>query len=114
MKKWFLLAGAVCSEVTGSLSLKAATGHPGWYALVVLGYAASFVFLAAVLRNGMALGVAYGVWGALGVGLTAALAAVFFGEALTTTVIAGIGFIVVGVLLIELGSHRAVREEVAA
>ena len=46
MKKWILLACAILSEVTGSLSLKAALGHPGWYALVVAGFFCAFMFLA--------------------------------------------------------------------
>ncbi len=55
-----LLLSAIATEVTGSLSLRAAVDHPGWYAAVVPAYVAAFVFLAAVLRAGMGLGVAYG------------------------------------------------------
>lgn len=110
MTKWSLLLGAIFSEVTGSLSLKAALDHPAWYALVAAGYAASFVFLAAVLRAGMPLGLAYGIWGALGVALTAVLGAVFFGEALTAVTFAGLALIIGGVLLVELGSHRTAEE----
>ena len=38
MKAWFLLAGAILSEVTGSLSLKAATEQPLWHVLVAVGF----------------------------------------------------------------------------
>ena len=65
MMKWILLAGAILSEVTGSLSMKAAIGHPGWYVVVAVGYATSFVFLDRVLRAGVPLGVAYAIWGCL-------------------------------------------------
>ena len=65
MKKWLFLVGAILSESAGSLSLKAALGHPVWYLLVIAGFLAAFVFLALVLREGMALGVAYGIWGCL-------------------------------------------------
>ena len=51
MKKWILLVCAILSEVTGSLSLKPALGHPGWYALVVAGFFCAFMFLALVLRE---------------------------------------------------------------
>ncbi|EYT56434.1 hypothetical protein H489_0117955, partial [Curtobacterium flaccumfaciens UCD-AKU] len=51
--------------------------------------------------------VAYGIWGASGVALTAVLAAVLFGQALTLTMIVGIALIAVGVLLVEIGSQRA-------
>ncbi|WP_331272645.1 DMT family transporter [Motilibacter deserti] len=109
--RWALLAGAVLSEVTGSLSLKAALDSPGWYALVAVGYLASFVFLSAVLRAGMALGVAYGIWGATGVALTAAFGAVLFDEPLTATMTAGIALIIGGVLLVELGARPAPEPE---
>ncbi|WP_309147104.1 SMR family transporter [Curtobacterium sp. MCLR17_034] len=68
-----------------------------------------------VLRSGMAVGVAYGIWGASGVALTAVLAAVLFGQALTLTMIIGIALIAVGVLLVEIGSQRALarREQEA-
>ncbi|MDN5754727.1 MAG: DMT family transporter [Arthrobacter sp.] len=107
MKKWLLLTGAILTEVTGSVSLKAAVEHPGWYFLTAVGFVVAFVFLAAVLREGMPLGVAYGIWGASGVALTAALSAIIFGEPLTATMLAGMGLIIAGVLTIELGSQRA-------
>ncbi|UNX55776.1 SMR family transporter [Georgenia sp. TF02-10] len=111
MTTWPLLAGAIACEVTGSLSLRAAVAHPGWYAVVVVGYVAAFALLAAVLRRGMPLGVAYGIWGAVGVALTAALSSVIFGEPFTLLMTAGIALIIGGVLLVELGSHRAAAEE---
>jgi len=111
MRTWALLGGAIGSEVTGSLSLKAALDRPVLYAVVVVGYVASFVFLAAVLRAGMPLGVAYGIWGALGVALTAVLGAAIFGEALNALIFAGLALIIGGVLLVEFGSHRARRAD---
>ncbi len=109
MTTWALLAAAIASEVSGSLALKAALEDPAWYAVVVTGYAAAFAFLAAVLRRGLPLGVAYGVWAAMGVTLTAVGAAVVFGEALTPLMLAGIVLVVAGVLCVEIGSHRAPR-----
>ena len=106
MARWSLLAAAVLSEVAASLSLKAALENPAWYALVVTGYLTAFTLLAAVLRRGTPVGVAYGVWAALGVTLTALGAAVVFGERLTWTMLAGIVLVVAGVLCVELGSSR--------
>lgn len=105
MRRWLLLAGAILTEVTASLSLKAALDAPVFYALVAAGYLAAFVFLALVLRAGMPLGVAYGIWGASGVALTAALSALLFGEPLTALMTVGIVVVVGGVLLVELGSQ---------
>lgn len=109
MRRWLFLAGAILTEVTASLSLKAALDEPGFYVLVAAGYLAAFAFLALVLRAGMPLGVAYGIWGASGVALTAALSAVLFGEPLTALMTVGIAVVVGGVLLVEFGSASAHR-----
>ena len=102
---WLLLGLAICSEVAATLSLKGSATVPALYAVVVFGYLASFVLLALVLRRGMALGVAYGIWGAVGVALTAVLSAVVFGEALTAVMVLGLACIVSGVVLVEYGSR---------
>lgn len=107
MTKWLLLAVAVISEVTATLSLKGALDHPSLYTVVLAGYGVSFVFLAAVLHQGMALGVAYGIWAALGVASTAVMSALLFDEALTILMGLGIAVIIAGVLTVELGSQQA-------
>ena len=104
MTKWFLLAGAVGSEVIASLSLKAALTHPALYAVVLLGYVSAFTFLTLVLKRGMALGVAYGIWAASGVALTAIFSKLLFKEHLTLVMSIGIAVVIGGVLMIELGS----------
>jgi small multidrug resistance pump len=104
MTTWLLLAGAIISEVTGTLSLKRALDQPIFYVVVALGYLVAFVLLSLTLRQGLGIGVAYGVWAALGVGLTAAGSKVFFDEPLTPVMIAGLALIIGGVLLVELGS----------
>ena len=80
---------------------------------MVAGYLASFSFLTLVLRAGMPVGVAYGIWGALGTAITAVLAAIIFGDPFTGPIIAGIGLIIAGVLMVELGSRRATAKESA-
>lgn len=107
MRKWALLAGAISTEVAATLSLRASQDHSAWLAVVVAGYLASFVLLTLVLRAGMPVGVAYGIWGALGTAVTAMLAAVLFGDPFTRPIVAGIALIIAGVLLVEFGSHRA-------
>lgn len=107
MTKWLLLAVAIASEVSASLSLKAALDDPRFYVIVAAGYVTSFSLLAVVLRLGMPLGVAYGIWSALGVAFTAVLSSVIFGEPFTGLMGIGLAVIIAGVLLVELGSHRA-------
>ena len=113
MKKWLLLAGAIVSEVTASLALQAAQDHPAWYVVVGVGYVATFSLLGLVLRQGMALGVAYGIWGAMGVALTAIFAAIIFGQPLTLIMILGLVLIIGGVLPAEMGSQAAIRKREA-
>lgn len=110
MKAGWLLAGAVACEVSGSLAMKAAVEVPGWYAVTAAGYTASFVLLALVLGTGMPVGKAYGMWGATGVALTAVLSAVIFGEPLTPPMGLGVLLVIVGVLLVEFGSHPQARD----
>lgn len=113
---WPPLLLAIALEVSATLSLRAAEGftHPLWLIVVVLGYTGSLWLLSVVLDRGMAVGVAYGIWSAIGVVLTAALGTVLFGELLGPVQIVGVGVIVVGVLLVELGSHRRETTEVTS
>jgi small multidrug resistance pump len=103
----FLVAAILC-EVMATLSLRvAALGRKPFYVLVVLGYAGGFLGLIGVLRQGLALGLAYGIWVACGVALTAVASKFLFREPLTRRMLAGIGLIVAGVLLVELGAATA-------
>ncbi|WP_349290529.1 MULTISPECIES: multidrug efflux SMR transporter [unclassified Brevibacterium] len=111
---WVFLAGAILAEVTGTLSMKAAIDHPALYILMALGYAAAFVFLSLTLRSGMPLGIAYGIWGASGVALTAAASALLFAEPITVVMALGIVAIMAGVILVEVGHRGQARPTVAA
>ncbi len=112
--RWLLLGAAIVSEVAAALALQAAVDVPGWYALVVAGYLTAFWFLTRVLKAGMAVGVAYGIWGASGVALTAVGATVLFGQPLTGLMILGLVLSDAGVPLVELGSQRAHAARAAA
>lgn len=105
---WPPLLIAIALEVTATLSLRAAEGftHPLWLIPVVFGYTGSLWLLSIVLDRGMPVGVAYGIWAAIGVVLTAVMGTVLFDELLGSVQIVGIGAIVLGVLLVELGSHK--------
>ncbi|MDQ1204933.1 multidrug efflux SMR transporter [Microbacterium sp. SORGH_AS_0862] len=102
---WLILAGAVLAEVTATLSLRASEGlrKKAWIAPIAAGYALAFGLLAVALAAGVPVGIAYGIWAACGVALTAVGARVFFKEALTRRMGVGIVLIAVGVLIIELG-----------
>jgi small multidrug resistance pump len=104
MRTWWVLAGAIASEVSATLALRASVDSRWWVPVVVVGYVAAFALLGLSLRAGMPLGAAYAIWGASGVALTAALGAVIFEELLSPTAVAGIGLVIVGVVLVESGS----------
>jgi small multidrug resistance pump len=103
---WLFLASAILCEVTATLALKRALDHPALYAAVATGYVAAFVLLALTLKQGLGIGVTYGIWAACGVALTAVASKVFFDEPLTNLMLIGIAFIIAGVLLVETGASR--------
>lgn len=111
MRKWVLLIVAIAVEVAATLALRASQDHSAWLLLVVAGYVGSFILLTLVLRTGMAVGVAYGIWGACGTAATAVLAAAIYGDPFTLPIVVGIGLIIAGVLVVEFGSQRAAADE---
>lgn len=104
MTMWLVLAVAVGVEVFATLGMRASDGFRkrAWIVPVIAAYLASFYLLWLVLRLGMPIGIAYGVWTACGVALVAVIARYVFKDPLTFRMIAGIGLIVAGVLVIEL------------
>lgn len=98
------LAGAIVTEVAGTTFLRLAVDDRRWYVGVGLGYVLAFVMLTLTLAAGMPLGVAYGIWAAAGVALTALISKVLFREPLTWLMGFGIVLIIGGVLLIEAGA----------
>lgn len=104
---WLLLIAAILAEVTATLCLRASDGlrRRRWIVPIAIGYVASFVLLAMVLDLGMPVGIAYGIWSATGIAITAVAARVIYSEPLTWVMGIGIVLIVGGVLLIELGAN---------
>ncbi|PKZ63318.1 QacE family quaternary ammonium compound efflux SMR transporter [Gordonia terrae] len=105
---WLMLIAAIASEVAATLSLKGSETEPALHAVVALGYTIAFALLAGVLKRGMGIGVAYGIWSASGVALTAILATWIFDEPFGIVMGIGIVCIMVGVVLVETGHRRPV------
>lgn len=101
---WLFLCTAIVFEVGGTLCLRMSLENKRWYAGVLTGYLVAFTMLARTLAGGMALGVAYGIWAAAGVALTAVLGRILFKEPLTWLMGLGIVLIIGGVLLVEMGA----------
>jgi small multidrug resistance pump len=102
---WVLLALAIASEVTATLSLRASEGlrRKRWIPVIIVGYLAAFSLLGAILAMGMPVGVAYGVWAAAGVAVTAVLGRVIFKDHFSLLMGIGVALIAIGVGLIEFG-----------
>lgn len=106
---WGWLALAIGAEVSGTLALRASQGFSRLLpsVLTLAGYALAFWSLSQALTRGMALGVAYGVWAALGVAAVAVIGALFLGESLTWVQVGGIVLVIAGVLALETGGSGA-------
>lgn len=105
MMGWVWLALSIAFEVTGTLSLRASEGFrkPRWVVALAFSYASAFFFLALALQTGMPVGVAYGLWTAIGIVLIALLAQQIWAESITRRMLLGMLVIIVGVFLVELG-----------
>jgi small multidrug resistance pump len=103
---WLFLAGAILSEVVATTFLKLSEGFTKLVPsiVVVVGYVAAFGMLSQALTRGMAIGVAYGVWAAVGVALVAIVGVAFLGESMTWVQVGGIALVIAGVLALELGA----------
>lgn len=102
------LALAILSEVIGSsfLQKSAQFTRPGPTALMALFFVASFFFLSQALKV-PPLGIAYAIWGGVGIVVTAAIGVIVFRQSLDLPAVVGIGLIVSGVLVLNLFSNMA-------
>lgn len=105
---YVFLAGAIASEVVATLSLRASEGFSrlGFTAVVVVGYVVAFVLLSLTLTRGVPLGVAYGIWAAVGVAAVAVLSIPLFGEGLSAIQVGGLVLVVLGVVALEAGGSH--------
>lgn len=106
---WWWLLLAIGSEVVATLSLRASDGFSRLLPsiVVVIGYVVAFYALSQSLVRGMQLGTAYAVWSGLGVATIAVLGIFLFRESLSLVQVAGLVFVIVGVVLLEVGAQHA-------
>lgn len=102
---YIYLLVAVIFETCGTASLKASEGFTKLYPSigVVIGFAGAFYFLSLTL-NYMPIGLVYAIWSGLGIVLITLIGLVFFKQHLDTPAYIGMGFIVLGVVVINLFS----------
>lgn len=103
---WVLLIVAILSEVTATLSLRAAgDGSRPALVAVVLGYGISLVLLGIVVKY-LSVSTAYAVWAGAGTALVAIFGVAILGEPATAFKAASIALIVAGVVGLNLsGAH---------
>ncbi|GAA2671829.1 hypothetical protein GCM10010400_36820 [Streptomyces aculeolatus] len=102
---YVLLIGAILSEVTATVSLRLSEGFSKIIPsiVVVIGYLTAFTLLSLVLKRGMSIGIAYGIWAAAGVALVALIGAAFLGDGLTGVQIGGLVLVAAVVGALEAG-----------
>lgn len=102
------LALAIVLEVTGSSFLLKSEQFTRLVPTLILVacYAASFFFLSQALKA-IPLGVAYAIWGGLGIVLTAIVGVVVFRQALDAAAVIGIAMIVGGVVVMQAFSQTS-------
>jgi small multidrug resistance pump len=105
---WWLTAAIVC-EVCGTLALRSSDGftRSGPIAIVVIAYSLSFYALSQALVRGIALGSAYAIWSAVGIAAIAVLGIWIFDDSMSGQQLIGLGIIVVGIVVLQLGASHA-------
>lgn len=102
LQAWLFLGAAIVAEVAGSTMLMKSQQFtrlmPGL--ATVLLYVMAFYWLSLALRQ-IPLGIAYSVWAGVGIVLVSMVGVVIFRQTLDWAAIAGIGCIVVGIVLIN-------------
>ncbi|MEU1182694.1 multidrug efflux SMR transporter [Streptomyces sp. NPDC005820] len=101
---YLTLSGAIAAEVAATTAMKYSEGFSRLWPtlLTAVGYVISFSLLAQTLKS-VGIGTAYAIWAGVGTATIAVIGLVLFGESLTLTKIAGIGLIVGGVVVLNLG-----------
>ncbi|ELS1591682.1 multidrug/spermidine efflux SMR transporter subunit MdtJ [Salmonella enterica] len=104
---WILLALAIATEITGTLSMKWASvgnGNSGFILMLVM-ITLSYIFLSFAVKK-IALGVAYALWEGIGILFITIFSVLLFDEALSTMKIAGLLTLVAGIVLIKSGTRK--------
>ncbi|CAH9015154.1 DMT family transporter [Candidatus Nitrosacidococcus sp. I8] len=105
MKDWVYLGIAILSEVVATTALKESNGFskPFFTSIVIIGYLNAFYCFSLTLRT-IPLGIAYAIWAGAGVVLVAISAWVIYGQKLDLAATVGMGFITLGILVMNIFS----------
>ena len=103
--KWLLLSVSIVSEVIATTALKSSDGFTKLLPslIVIIGYGAAFYFLSLTLKS-LPIGIVYAIWSGVGIVLMAVTGYVRFKQSLDIPAVIGLGFIIVGVVIINIYS----------
>ena len=106
--KYLYLALAIVLEVLGSSFMKASDGFSKLLptTITIIAYIACFFFLSQALKS-IPLGIAYAIWGGLGIVLTALISVIIFKQSLDLAAIIGIILIVAAVFVMNFFSKSS-------
>ena len=106
---YVFLGLAIIGEVIATTFLKFTSGERTiWWAypIVGVGYVFAFWMLSLTLGRGVPLGIAYALWAGIGVVLVAIISWVVFHESLTWLQVVGMGLVIAGAVLLQLGADH--------
>lgn len=107
---YFYFATAIVAEVVATSALKASEQFTRIIPslTVVIGYCISFYMVTLVLRT-IPVGITYAIWSGVGIVLITVIGAVLYRQIPDLPAIIGIGFIIAGVVIINLYSKTFVN-----
>jgi small multidrug resistance pump len=102
-----MLGAAIATEVGGTLALRGSDGFTRLLpsVITVVGYIASFVLLALVLKT-LPVGIVYAIWSAVGIALVAIFGKLIFNDPVPPLALAGMVLIVGGVVLVGMSGAK--------
>lgn len=105
MHPFVYLGIAIVCEVIATSALRAAEGFTRLIpsVIVVIGYGISFYCLSMTLKH-LPIGVVYAIWSGLGIVLVSLVAYFLYKQVLDWPAIVGMGFIITGVVIMNLFS----------
>lgn len=105
---YLFLSGAIVAEVTGTLLLQKTEQFSklGPTLGMALCYLVSFYLLSHALKT-LPLGIAYAIWGGVGIVLTLVIGVTVFKQSLDWQAVTGVALIVAGVVMINAFSKAA-------
>ncbi|AZQ64373.1 multidrug efflux SMR transporter [Flammeovirga pectinis] len=105
---WIYLLLAITSEIIATTALKNADGFTKLVPSIVtlVGYTISFFLLSLALKS-IPMGIAYAIWSGIGIVAISIIGYVIHQQTLSTPVLIGIGFIIIGVIIINLFSSTS-------